>query len=67
MFGKKGVLLKGRPAHELFATISELGVAPSGAAGSSYIGVSELFCTIDPTILRQKDGGGADCKFTPEE
>jgi hypothetical protein len=57
------VTLRGRAAHELFATIEELGVVPSGAAGSFFIGVSGLKCTIGPAELRQKDGGGAACSF----
>ena len=35
-FGHRTVNLKGRRAHELYATIDEVGVPPDGAAGSVF-------------------------------
>ena len=62
-FGAKTVTVKGRKAHELFATIAEVGVAPDGAAGTIYESLSHLACTIDSDEIKQKTGGGAECKF----
>jgi hypothetical protein len=65
-FGRRQpVTLKGRAAHELFATLVEMGVTPSGAAGTIYIGASHLSCSLDPNEMRQKAGGGASCGFGP--
>jgi len=62
-FGAKKVTVKGRKAHELFATIAEVGVPPDGAAGTIYESLSHLSCAIDPEEIKQKAGGGAECKF----
>lgn len=64
-FGKQKVTLKGRRAHELYATVLEAGVPPDGAAGSTFEALSHLDCTIDPDVIKQKAGGGASCKFDP--
>jgi hypothetical protein len=64
-FGKHTATLKGRHAHELFATIAEVGVPEDGAAGSIFVGLSNLDCTIDPNEIKQKAGGGANCTFNP--
>jgi hypothetical protein len=64
-FGPKSISLRGRRAHELFATIAEVGVPPDGAAGSVFEGLSRLDCTLDPHELQQKAGGGATCSFDP--
>jgi hypothetical protein len=64
-FGAKKVTVKGRKAHELFATIAEVGVPPDGAAGTIYESLSHLACTINPAEIKQKAGGGAECKFDP--
>ncbi len=64
-FGARTVALKGRQAHELFATIAEVGVPEDGAAGSVFEGLSNLACTIDPAEIKQKAGGGANCTFNP--
>lgn len=64
-FGTHTPMLKARRAHELFATIAEAGVPEDGAAGSLFEGLSHLNCTIDPAEIKQKAGGGADCKFDP--
>ena len=36
-----------------------------GAAGSVFESVTALSCTVDPSVVKQKAGGGADCTFTP--
>jgi hypothetical protein len=64
-FGATSVDLTGRRAHELYATIAEVGVSPDGAAGSTFESLSNLVCTIDPQEIAQKAGGGADCTFNP--
>ena len=64
-FGAVTHNLAGRRAHELYATIAEVGVAPDGAAGSVFEALNHLDCTIDPNAVKQKAGGGASCTFTP--
>jgi hypothetical protein len=64
-FGDKKISVRGRKAHELYATIAELGVPPDGAAGTMYESLSHLACTIDSGEVKQKSGGGAECKFEP--
>ena len=64
-FGATSTELTGRRAHELYATIAEVGVPPDGAAGSTFESLSHLVCTIDPQVIAQKAGGGADCTFDP--
>ena len=53
--------LKGRKAHELYATLLENGVPVEGAAGSLQAQVNELKCVIEPRVLAQNSGGGAYC------
>ncbi|MGH6835466.1 MAG: hypothetical protein ACREC9_07945 [Methylocella sp.] len=64
-FGAKKVTTHGRKAHELYATLAEVGVPPDGAAGSIFEGVSNLDCAIDPAEVKQKAGGGAHCTYAP--
>ncbi len=64
-FGSKTINLMGRRAHELFATVGEVGVPPDGAAGSVFEALSHLDCSIDPNEIKQKAGGGASCSFDP--
>jgi hypothetical protein len=64
-FGTQDVALAGRKAHELFATLAEIGVPPDGAAGSVFEAVSALQCTIDPDEVKQNTGGGAHCDYGP--
>lgn len=64
-FGKRKVSVRGRAAHELFATLDEIGVPPDGAAGTVYESVSNLECVVDPAEVEQKAGGGAHCKYDP--
>jgi hypothetical protein len=62
-FGAQSVSLKGRKAHELFATLVEAGAPADGAAGTIHAGLSHLDCAIDPNAIKQKAGGGATCSF----
>jgi hypothetical protein len=64
-FGAKKITTHGRKAHELYATLAEVGVPPDGTAGSIFEAVSNLDCTIDPVEVKQKAGGGAHCTFAP--
>jgi hypothetical protein len=64
-FGGRKIELKGRKAHELFATVAEAGAPPDGAAGTIYESLSHLSCTVDPSEIKEKTGGGAECKFDP--
>jgi hypothetical protein len=64
-FGAASANLTGREAHELYATLAEVGVPSEGAAGSIYESLSHLVCTIDPRVIAQRAGGGADCTFDP--
>jgi len=47
-FGARAVSLAGRRAQELYATLIEVGVPSSGAAGLIIESVKALACTIDP-------------------
>lgn len=62
-FGAARVAVDGRSAHELFATMLEAGVHSEGAAGSIVLAVKNLACTIDPNAIKQRAGGGAQCRF----
>ena len=64
-FGNRSNNLTGRGAHEIYATLVEIGNPSSGAAGSVYENLTQVSCTIDPQALRQSGGGGASCTFTP--
>jgi hypothetical protein len=55
--------ISGRRASEIFATEAMAGIPADGAAGSVSEGLSKLNCTLDPTEIRKKAGGGADCSF----
>lgn len=55
--------LTGRDANELYATLAFAGIMAEGAAGSMIQSIMKLDCTIDPNMIKQKDGGGADCMF----
>ncbi len=64
-FGAKKVATQGRKAHELYATLAAVGVPQESAAGSIFVAVSNLDCTIDPGEVKQKAGGGAHCTYDP--
>jgi hypothetical protein len=63
IFGKRIVLLAGRRAEALYATLIWAGVPTSGAAGSIYESGKSLDCAIDPAEVRQESGGCAKCTF----
>jgi hypothetical protein len=65
-FGDHDIAFTGRKAHELFATLVEVGVPPEGAAGSLFEAVSNLACMIDPNEVKQNSGGGARCQYDPD-
>ncbi len=62
-FGSETVHITGRKAHELYATMLEVGIPSEGAAGTLHETVSHLVCSISPHEIAQKAGGGADCTF----
>jgi hypothetical protein len=62
-FGAKKVAVEGMKAHELYATLMEVHVEPDGAAGTIFVAVSKLLCTIDPAGVKARDGSGAHCEF----
>jgi hypothetical protein len=53
----------GRNANEVYGTLALAGVTSEGAAGSITGSIMKLECTIDPMVIKQKAGGGADCTF----
>jgi hypothetical protein len=63
-FATTTVRIAGRQANELSATILENGVEAQGAAGSTYVGLHGLSCTIVPTEIERNDGSGASCTFS---
>jgi hypothetical protein len=64
-FGSKTHTVKGRDANAIFATEALAGVPADGAAGTIYEALSKLSCTLDPKVIKDKAGGGADCSFEP--
>jgi hypothetical protein len=62
---KAGIVnLTGRRAHELFATLSDAGVEADVGAGQIFEAVKTLVCTLEPSEIEDKGGGGATCTFT---
>ena len=53
----------GERAHELYATLLEIGVPPDAGAGSVSETVSRLDCKIDPNAVIANAGGGAHCDY----
>jgi hypothetical protein len=62
-FGKTVKTINGRAANEVFATAAMAGIPSDGAAGSIFESVSKLSCTLDPQVIKDKAGGGAECSF----
>ena len=62
-FGKKVKTINGHPANDVFATEAMAGIPSDGAAGSMFESLSKLSCTLDPQVIKDKAGGGADCSF----
>jgi hypothetical protein len=63
-FGNRTVREEGRLAHELYTTLIEVGVRSEGAAASLHLALTALVCNVDPQVIRQRAGGGAECSFT---
>jgi hypothetical protein len=59
--------LKGREANEVYATLTSAGVVAEGAAGSMIEGVTKRNCTLDPAVIKDNSGGGADCSFGADQ
>jgi hypothetical protein len=66
-FGAQTVTLKGRAAHELYATLIEIGVPPDAGAGSVFEALAKLDCKIDPGEVTANAGGGAHCNYAAAE
>lgn len=66
-FGKQDVKLKGRAAHELYATFLEVGVQPDPGAGNIWVAVSKLNCVINVAEVQAKAGGGATCRYASDD
>jgi hypothetical protein len=66
-FDKGARTLKGRQANEVNATLTAAGAIAQGAAGSSIQTVTKLSCTLDPNIIKDNSGGGADCSFATDQ
>jgi hypothetical protein len=62
-FGKATKSLKGRLAFEIYAALGDAGVQDDGAAGTLYRSVAPLTCTLTPSDIAQKGGGGAACTY----
>lgn len=62
-FGTLKRAANGRAANELYATLAAAGLTAEGAAGSMIESIGKLDCTLDPSVIRQKTGGGAECTF----
>ena len=63
VFGTRTATLTGRAAHELYATLIEIGVPPDAGAGSVFEAVAKLDCKIDPSEVTDNAGGGAHCDY----
>jgi hypothetical protein len=61
--GKTVKTINGRAANEVFATAAMAGLASDGVAGSVFESLSKLSCTLDPQVIQDKTGGGADCSY----
>lgn len=55
--------ITGRDANEVYATLALAGAMSEGASGSITESVTNLECTIDPVLIKEKAGGGASCTF----
>jgi hypothetical protein len=63
-FAMQTITITGRQANELAATMLENGVESQGAAGSIYVGLHGLTCTVTPAAIKRSDGSGASCTFS---
>ena len=67
IFGGKTVTLEGRAAHELYATLLEVGVEADPGAGNIWVSMSKLNCAIDVAEVKDKAGGGASCTYAASD
>jgi hypothetical protein len=65
-FDKGTRTLKGREANEVNATLTVAGAVAEGAAGSMTQTVTKLSCALDPNVIKDNSGGGADCSFATD-
>jgi hypothetical protein len=47
--------------------LTSAGVVAEGAAGSMIQNVTKLNCTLDPAVIKDNSGGGADCSFGADQ
>jgi hypothetical protein len=66
-FDKGKRSLKGREANEVNATLTAAGAIAQGAAGSMIETITKLSCTLDPNVIKDNSGGGADCSFATDQ
>jgi hypothetical protein len=66
-YDKGARTLKGREANEVNATLTAAGATAEGAAGSMIQTVTNLSCTLDPNVIKDNSGGGADCSFSTDQ
>jgi hypothetical protein len=55
--------LTGRDANEVYATLALASIMAEGGAGSISESITNLECTVDPTLIKEKAGSGASCSF----
>ena len=66
-FGATTRALSGRKAHEVYATLIELGVPSEGAAGSIYEALTQLNCVLKTDEIADCAGSGAKCTFNTSQ
>ncbi len=66
-FDKGKRILQGREANEVYATLTAAGAIAEGAAGSMIQTVTRLGCTLEPNVIKDNSGGGADCSFATDQ
>lgn len=66
-FDKGARTLKGREANEVNSTLTAAGATAEGAAGLMIQTVTKLSCTLDPDVIKDHAGGGADCSFATDQ
>jgi cytochrome c oxidase subunit II len=62
-FANKSVVIHGRKAHELVATLIEAGTASHQEEGTLHHALNHLSCEITPSEIQHKVGGGSECRF----
>jgi hypothetical protein len=55
--------LTGRDANEVHATLALASLMPEAVAGSTIESITNLECTIDPMLVKERAGSGATCTF----